>query len=224
MAGADYEVSVLRRASGAHRPLQRGGVFSTVTAAADPASFTPDGRYMFNQFHAPFSSAQCGVAHRPGGNRRRAPLQAYLLRALNGGRTCESAMPAFQGPAESGAGTIGCGRFDLVVGPREFDERPFSRTLRECGSYSGEHGWPVLPARVRPGRGVRNPGPRPPITVSARVVLERVALVPGSTGTLRHRRQACDRSIRSGSWERGLLGGVPTAALELLVELLDQTD
>jgi hypothetical protein len=50
------------------------GVFSTVTAAADPARFTPDGRYMFNQFHAPFSSAQCGVAHRPGANRRRAPL------------------------------------------------------------------------------------------------------------------------------------------------------
>ena len=60
------------------------GVFSTVTAAADPASFTPDGRYMFNQFHAPFSSAQCGVAHRPGetvGGRHCRPIFFELLTA-----------------------------------------------------------------------------------------------------------------------------------------------
>ena len=65
---------------------------------------------MFNQFHAPFSSAQCGVAHRPGetvGGRHCRPIFFELLTA---GGLAESAMPAFQGPAESGAGTIGCGR------------------------------------------------------------------------------------------------------------------
>ena len=63
------------------------------------------------------------------GNRRRAPLQAYLLRALNGGRTCESAMPAFQArlravraPLAAAAST---GRWS-----REFDERPFSARSR----------------------------------------------------------------------------------------------
>ena len=78
---------------------------------------------------------------------RRAPLQAYLLELLTAGGLAESAMPAFQGPAESGAGTIGCGRFDLVVGPREFDERPSLARFANAARQRGEHGWPVLPAR-----------------------------------------------------------------------------
>src|SRR5829696_4532050 len=39
----------------------------------------------------------------------------------------------------------------------------------------------------------------------------------------RDRRQGCDRAIRSWAWQRGLVSDVPTAALELGVQLLRQT-
>ena len=37
-------------------------------------------------------------------------------------------------------------------------------------------------------------------------------------------RRACDRSIRSRPWQRGLLDGFPSTALELLVEMPRQKD
>jgi hypothetical protein len=208
------------------RPLQRGGGVQHCHGRGRPGQVHP-GRPVHVQ-PVP-RTVFVGTVRRSSSGRSKPSAGAIarptFFEHLNGGRTCESAMPAFRGQAESGAAPLAAAASTWPLVLSNSTNAPSLARLANAariavstvGPYC-QHGLALVEACA-----IRA---RPPITASARVVLERVALSfsPGSRGALRDRRQACDRSIRSGSWERGLLGGVPTAALELLVELLDQTD
>jgi hypothetical protein len=158
------------------RPLQRGGGVQHCHGRGRPGQVHP-GRPVHVQ-PVP-RTVFVGTVRRSSSGRSKPSAGAIarptFFEHLNGGRTCESAMPAFRGQAESGAAPLAAAASTWPLVLSNSTNAPSLARLANAariavstvGPYC-RHGLALVEACA-----IRA---RPPITASARVVLERVAL------------------------------------------------